>query len=121
MGKDTEKLLMKAEKLYKAMQYKKAAKIFNSLGTTFLEIGNFERIKPSKMEFDILVNRGERLLLDTRNESISIDGRFSLVYRAAHCLCTAALRWHGYKARGNRFGSDRHSARRNWYALHCCR
>ena len=68
-----------------------------------VEIGNLERINPSKMEFDTLVNRGECLLLDARNESISIDGRFSLVYRAAHCLCTAALRWHGYKARGNRF------------------
>ena len=38
-----------------------------------VEIGNLERINPSKMEFDILVNRGERLLLDARKESISIS------------------------------------------------
>jgi hypothetical protein len=31
-----------------------------------------------------------------------LEGRFDLAYNAAHALCLAALRWHGYRA-GNRF------------------
>ena len=65
--------------------------------------GNLDRIPASRSEFDTLVNRGRQLFLDAQHETISIDGRFSLIYRASHCLCTAALRWHGYKPRGNRF------------------
>ena len=42
MGKDTKKQLMKAETLYKAMQYKKAARLFNSLGNTFLNNSNYD-------------------------------------------------------------------------------
>ena len=45
MGKDTTKQLKKAEQLYKAMQYKKAAKLFNSLGNDFLNLNNFEVAK----------------------------------------------------------------------------
>jgi len=70
-----------------------------------VKIGNLEVIQTSSIEFYTLVNRGKRLLLDSRNEEISIDGRFSLAYRASHCLCTAALRWHGYRPRGNRFSA----------------
>ena len=44
-----------------------------------VETGNLELIPPSKEEFNTLVNRGRRLLLDAQNENISIDGRFSLV------------------------------------------
>ena len=42
MVKDLEKQLMKAEKLYKAMQYKRAAKIFGSIGDSHLTLTNFE-------------------------------------------------------------------------------
>ncbi|MFW9900512.1 MAG: hypothetical protein ACFFDY_04395 [Candidatus Thorarchaeota archaeon] len=45
MGKDVEKQLMKAEKLDKAMQYKRAAKLFNTVGNTFLKLGEIERAK----------------------------------------------------------------------------
>ncbi len=31
-----------------------------------------------------------------------MEGRFDLSYNAAHALCLAALRWHGYRAR-NRY------------------
>lgn len=62
--------------------------------------GNLDRIPASSSEFDTLVNRGRQLLLDAQNEAISIDGRFSLIYRASHCLCTAALRWHGLQTKG---------------------
>ncbi|MFW9781267.1 MAG: hypothetical protein ACFFFB_03180 [Candidatus Heimdallarchaeota archaeon] len=42
MVKDIEKLVMKAEKLSKAMQYKRAAKVFGSAGDLYLAVGNFE-------------------------------------------------------------------------------
>jgi len=42
MGKDPEKQLNKAEQLYKAMQYKRAAKLYNAVGNTFLNSGNYE-------------------------------------------------------------------------------
>lgn len=41
-------------------------------------------------------------LKDARNEELSVEGRFDLAYNAAHALCLAALRWHGYRS-GNRF------------------
>ncbi|MHA2123527.1 MAG: hypothetical protein ACW990_20205, partial [Promethearchaeota archaeon] len=42
MVKDLEKQSLKAEKLYKAMQYKRAAKIFGSIGDSYLTLQNFE-------------------------------------------------------------------------------
>ena len=45
MGKDIEKQLMKAEQLDKAMQYKRAAKLFNTVGGNFLKLGDIERAK----------------------------------------------------------------------------
>ena len=42
MGKDTTKQLKKAEQLYKAMQYKRAAKLFRSLGSDFLNTHDFD-------------------------------------------------------------------------------
>ena len=45
MGKDIEKQLKKAEKLSKAMQYKRAAKLFNNVGNEILKLGNYELAK----------------------------------------------------------------------------
>ncbi|MFX0082147.1 MAG: hypothetical protein ACFE94_10385 [Candidatus Hodarchaeota archaeon] len=42
MVKDIEKQLLKAEKLYKAMQYKRAAKLYDSVGDSYITQGNFE-------------------------------------------------------------------------------
>ena len=42
MVKDIEKQFKKAEKLYKAMQYKRAAKLYDSVGDSYLTLGNFE-------------------------------------------------------------------------------
>jgi len=36
-------------------------------------------------------------LADAENTSNSLEGRFDLAYNAAHALCLAALRWHGYR------------------------
>jgi hypothetical protein len=37
-------------------------------------------------------------LVDSRNESLSIESRFDLSYNAAHALALAALRWHGFRS-----------------------
>jgi tetratricopeptide (TPR) repeat protein len=42
MVKDIEKQFMKAEKLYNAMQYKRAAKLYDSVGDSYLSLGKFE-------------------------------------------------------------------------------
>ena len=41
-------------------------------------------------------------LKDAGNPSNSLESRFDLACNAAHALCLAALRWHGYRA-GNRY------------------
>lgn len=41
-------------------------------------------------------------LRDARNNALSLETRFDIAYNAAHALCLAALRWHGYRA-SNRY------------------
>ena len=41
-------------------------------------------------------------LQDASNQANAIESRFDLAYNAAHGLCLAALRWHGYRP-GNRY------------------
>ncbi|MFX1298353.1 MAG: hypothetical protein ACFFD2_26300 [Promethearchaeota archaeon] len=45
MGKNIEKLLNKANQLYSAKLYKKAAKTFTSLGNSYVDLGDYERAK----------------------------------------------------------------------------
>jgi len=45
MGKDPQKQLNKANQLYNALQYKRAAKLFNTTGNNFLKLGNYEIAK----------------------------------------------------------------------------
>ena len=53
-------------------------------------------------EFVGLVRSAERRLNDARKTNLSLESRFDLAYNAAHALCLAALRWHGYRS-GNRY------------------
>lgn len=57
---------------------------------------------PDANEFAGLVRSAERRLNDARKTSLSLESRFDLAYNAAHALCLAALRWHGYRS-GNRY------------------
>ncbi len=34
---------------------------------------------------------------DAAHTELSLESRFDLAYNAAHALCLAALRWHGYR------------------------
>lgn len=53
---------------------------------------------PDAAEFAGLKRSGMVRLKDASNESNSLESRFDLVYNAAHSLCLAALRYHGYRA-----------------------
>ncbi len=57
---------------------------------------------PDATEFAGLLRSGCTRLKDAGNRSLAIESRFDLGYNAAHALCLAALRWHGYRA-GNRY------------------
>ncbi len=53
-------------------------------------------------EFSGLLRSGRTRLKDASNKSLALESRFDLGYNAAHALCLAALRWHGYRS-GNRY------------------
>lgn len=57
---------------------------------------------PDAREFEGLKRAGLARLKDAGNRSNSLEGRFDLAYNAAHALCLAALRYHGYR-RANRY------------------
>ena len=63
--------------------------------------GDLETETPSRPQFLTLVRLGRSLLEDARRDSLSLEGRFSLVYGAAQALAAAALRAQGYRS-GNR-------------------
>ena len=57
---------------------------------------------PDAKEFAGLKRSGLARLTDAANAANSQESRFDLAYNAAHALCLAALRWHGYRP-ANRF------------------
>lgn len=57
---------------------------------------------PDAREFEGLKRSGMARLTDGGNVALALESRFDLGYNAAHALCLAALRWHGYRS-GNRY------------------
>jgi hypothetical protein len=57
---------------------------------------------PDSKEFAALQRMVLARLKDAHHQGLSLESRFDLAYNAAHALCLAALRWHGYRS-GNRF------------------
>lgn len=61
------------------------------------------REEPHDMnEFAGLQRMGLARLHDARYAGLALESQFDLAYNAAHALCLAALRWHGYRS-GNRY------------------
>ena len=52
---------------------------------------------PDAKEFAGLRRSALARLTDSTKDSNSLESRFDLAYNAAHALCLAALRWHGYR------------------------
>jgi hypothetical protein len=57
---------------------------------------------PDAKEFAGLRDMGIAKLADARRDELALESRFDLAYNAAHALCLAALRWHGYRS-SNRY------------------
>jgi hypothetical protein len=57
---------------------------------------------PDEAETKGLIRSGKARLKDAANPQLSMESRFDLAYNAAHALCLAALRRHGYRA-SNRY------------------
>ena len=57
---------------------------------------------PDAKEFAGLVRSGTTRLNDATSHTLALESRFDLAYNAAHALCLAALRWHGYRS-SNRY------------------
>ena len=53
---------------------------------------------PDRAEFEGLVESGRTRLKDARNQGLALESRFDLAYSAAHALCLAALRHHGFRS-----------------------
>ena len=53
---------------------------------------------PDAKQFDGLVHSGLARLKDAESEANSLESRFDLAYGAAHALCLAALRHHGFRS-----------------------
>lgn len=53
---------------------------------------------PDAKEFAGLKRSGLARLADAANATLSLESRFDLAYNAAHALCLAALRRHGYRS-----------------------
>lgn len=63
---------------------------------------SLKREPPDAAEFAGLRQSALARLGDAENPENSLEGRFDLAYNAAHALCLAALRWHGYRS-SNRY------------------
>jgi hypothetical protein len=57
---------------------------------------------PDAAEFAGLLRSGLTRLKDAESNALSLESRFDLAYNAAHALCLAGLRWHGYRS-ANRY------------------
>lgn len=53
---------------------------------------------PDAKEFEGLVRSGLARLKDAQNDANALESRFDLAYSAAHALCLASLRHHGFRA-----------------------
>lgn len=58
----------------------------------------FQKEPPNAKEFAGLKRSALARLTDSAKNSNSLESRFDLAYNAAHALCLAALRWHGYRS-----------------------
>ncbi|MDT8372307.1 MAG: hypothetical protein RQ783_10020 [Gammaproteobacteria bacterium] len=63
-----------------------------------VKINKLKLEPPDQNEFDGMVASARLRLQDGRIAGLSDEGRFSLIYGAAHAISLAAMRWHGYRS-----------------------
>ena len=66
------------------------------------QIGALKRERPSRTEFEGLLQSANARLKDAARADLALESRFDLAYNASHALALAALRRLGYRSE-NRF------------------
>ncbi len=66
------------------------------------KIGALKRERPSRTEFEGLLQSAKARLKDAARADLALESRFDLAYNASHALALAALRRLGYRS-DNRF------------------
>jgi hypothetical protein len=67
-----------------------------------VRIGQLKAEPRNEVEIERLLAMARSRLADAGQTNISLEGRFTSAYNAAHTAALAALRWHGYRSE-NRF------------------
>lgn len=67
-----------------------------------LRIGQLKAEPCNAREIERMLAMAQTRLLDAQLKELSIEGRFTSAYNAAHAAALAALRWYGYRSE-NRF------------------
>jgi hypothetical protein len=63
-----------------------------------VRIGQLKAEPRNEAEIERMLAMAKSRLADARQTNISLEGRFTSVYNAAHAAALAALRWHGYRS-----------------------
>ena len=63
-----------------------------------LRIGQLKAEPRNVQEATRMLDMAKTRLNDARLNNLSLEGRFTCVYNAAHAASLAALRWHGYRS-----------------------
>jgi hypothetical protein len=63
-----------------------------------VKINKLKLEPPDQREFDGMVASAKRGLQDAKVDGLSEEGKFSMLYGAAHSISLAAMRWHGYRS-----------------------
>ena len=63
-----------------------------------VRIGQLKAEPPNAQEVARMLAMARTRLADARLPALSLEGRFTSAYNAAHAAALAALRWHGYRS-----------------------
>ena len=63
-----------------------------------VRIGQLKAEPPNTQEVARMLAMARTRLADARLPALSLEGRFTSAYNAAHSAALAALRWHGYRS-----------------------
>ena len=63
-----------------------------------VKIQRLKAESPARSEYTGMVVSARKRLVDAQREDLDPDSRFDLAYSAAHALCLAALRHHGFRS-----------------------
>ena len=63
-----------------------------------LRIGQLKAEPRNALEAARMLDMARTRLADARLSKLSLEGRFTSAYNAAHAAALAALRWHGYRS-----------------------